>query len=90
MLWFFFLQFNQRIAESYPELFGETDGERTDDRSNFGRKWGSYQEIYTLAQGDVRRFNEITNLSLHRCLMYLAFEKEKAEFESRMIKNKFK
>ena len=89
MLWFF-LQFNERIAESYPELFGEGGGEGTDDRSNFGRKWGSYQEIYTLAQGDVRRFNEVTKLSLHSCLMYLAFEKEKIEFENRMIKQKFK
>ena len=86
----FFLQFNQRLAESYPELFGEAGEERTDDRSNFGRKWGSYQEIYTLAQGDVRRFNQITSQPLHTCLMYLAFEKEKAEFEARMVKNNFK
>jgi hypothetical protein len=40
---------------------------------------------------DVDKYaNHITSLSLHRCLMYLAFEKEKAEFESRMIKSKFK
>jgi hypothetical protein len=84
------LDFNKRLVESYPELFTEGSTEGTDERSNFGRKWGSYQEIYTLAQGDIRRFTEITNLSLHSCLMYLAFEKEKAEFESRMIKNNFK
>ena len=84
------MQFNQRIAESYPELFGEGNEGGTDDQSNFARKWGSYQELYTLAQGDIRRFNEITNLPLHTCLMYLAFEKEKVEMENRMIKQKFK
>ena len=41
-------------------------------------------------QGDIRRFNEIAALPLHTCLMYLAFEKEKLEFESRLVKSKFK
>ncbi len=84
------MEFNKRIAEIYPELFGETDENRTDERSNFGRKWGSYQELDTLAQSDVRRYDEITKLTLHTCLMKLAFEVDKAEFENKQIKNKFK
>ena len=87
MLWFF-LQFNERIAEIYAELFGKTDKEGTDERSNFARKWGSYSELYALAQGDITRFKTVARLPLHQCLMYLAFEKEKAEFESRIIKRK--
>ena len=86
----FFLQFNQRIAELYTELFGEGSNEGTDARSNFSRKWGSYSELYTLAKGDITRFEQVAKLPLHQCLMYLAFEKEKTELESRMIKSKFK
>jgi hypothetical protein len=87
----FFLQFNQRIAKLYPELFGEGNKEGgTDFGSGFQKKWGSYSELYCLAQGQLTRFTEITKLSLHQCMMYLAFEKEKAEVESQMIKNKFK
>tara|TARA_R110000796_G_scaffold251820_1_gene384117 strand:- start:1051 stop:1278 length:228 start_codon:yes stop_codon:yes gene_type:complete len=74
----------------YPELFGGGDKEGTDERSGFSRKWGSYSELYTLAQGDITRFKEVARLSLHQCLMYLSFEKEKIELEGRMIKNKFK
>ena len=84
----FFLQFIQRIAELYTELVGERTNEGTDDRSNVSRKWGSYSELYTLAQGDITRFKQVAKLPLHQCLMYLAFEKEKAELESRIIKRK--
>tara|TARA_R100001377_G_scaffold12725_1_gene6378 strand:- start:223 stop:477 length:255 start_codon:yes stop_codon:yes gene_type:complete len=84
------LEFNKRIAELYTELFGEGNQGGTDERSGFSRKWGSYSELYALAQGDITRFTEVTKLPLHQCLMYLAFEKEKAELETRMIKNKFK
>jgi hypothetical protein len=43
-----------------------------------------------LAQGDIRRFNEITELNINQCLTMLAFEKEKLEVESKQIKNKYK
>jgi hypothetical protein len=46
--------------------------------NNFGLKWGAYRGLYTLAQGDIRRFDEISRLKLHACLMYLAFETDKA------------
>ena len=42
------------------------------------------------AQGDVRRFDEVTKLSLHKCLIYLAFTKDSAEFNNKQINNKFK
>jgi hypothetical protein len=84
------LQFNKRIVESYPELFSQTSEEGTDSRTNFGKKWGSYSEIITLAQGDIRRLNEISALPLHQCLMFLAYEKEKAELEQKLMKQSFK
>jgi len=84
------LEFNKRIAELYSELFGEGNSEGTNEQSGFSRKWGSYSELYALAQGNITKFEEVTKLPLHQCLMYLAFEKEKTELENRMIKNKFK
>jgi hypothetical protein len=79
----FFFKFNERLVELYPELFG-TGGEQT----AFGKQWGGYSEIYTLAQGDITRFESITKLPLHQCMMYLAFESEKAKEEMRLIKAK--
>ena len=69
------MQFNKRVAELYPEIFADNGGEAT----SFGTKWGSYQELHTLAQGDIRRFNEITELPMHQCYLYLAFESDKSE-----------
>ena len=86
MLWFF-LQFRQRITELYPELFG--DGQAADgfDRqAQFGKKWGWYSSYYGLAQGDVRRFDEVSKLRLTTCLTFLTFEKEKNEIEIQQIR----
>ena len=83
------MQFNERISKLYPELFGE-QRDTTSVAGGFSRKWGSVEELYTLAQGDIRRFDEITKLRLHLCLMYLAFVKEKNETENRVIQSQMK
>ncbi len=54
--------------------------------ANFGAKWGWYQSIYGLAQGDVTRFENITKLNMHECLYALEFMKEKNELEAKRIK----
>ena len=57
---------------------------------NFGKKWGWYQSLFGLSQGDIRRFEDITKLNIHTCLYALTFMKEKAEVESNQMKSKFK
>ena len=84
----FFLQFRDGLIESYAELFGERRDELS-AASNFGRKWGWYQSLYALAQGDIGRFEDITKLNAHQCLYALSFMKDKAELEARQIKSKF-
>jgi hypothetical protein len=84
----FFLQFRDGLIESYAELFGER-GNELSPTSNFGRKWGWYQSLYALAQGDIGRFEDITKLNAHQCLYALSFMKDKAELEARQIKSKF-
>jgi len=49
-------------------------------------KWGFYQSVWGLAKGDVTRFDAVTKLNVHTCLLNLVFEKEKNELEKRLIK----
>ena len=86
MRWFF-LQFNERLNTSYPILYDAGGGEGLDSRvSLFGKKWGFYQNFYTLAKGDIRNFEAVSKINIHQCLTYLAFEKEKNQIETELIK----
>ena len=91
MLWFF-LRFRERIVENYEALFGSGgSGEsQVGIGQSFGVKWGWYQSVYALAGGDVRKFEEVTGLGVHQCLMWLEFEKEKNELEAERIKKAYK
>lgn len=71
--------------QSYDGLFTQSAGLTAE--SNFGQKWGWYQSIYALANGDITRFEDITQLELHECLYALEFKKEKNELEAKRIKN---
>jgi len=52
-------------------------------------KMGWYQSIYQLGQGDITRYNKITKLNLHECLMAIELKKDKAEANKKNIKSKF-
>jgi hypothetical protein len=74
---------------SYDELFSGGGRQELTRVSQFGSKWGWYSSVYALAQSDIRRFEDITKLKMHECLLFLTFEKEKNEIEASQIKNKF-
>ncbi len=76
------MEFRSGLVESYDELFGQKGTPSLDAQSNFNAKYGWYQSIFGLAQGDIRRFEDITKLNVHKCFMMLSFMKEKAELES--------
>ena len=88
------MEFNERIVGAYPELFskGSGDGELTADGEEgaYQLNWGAYDEVYALAQGDIRRFDEVTALPLHTCYMYLANNREKHRLENNRIKRRYK
>ena len=67
-------------------MFGN-GGDGLGVEANFGRKWGWYQSIYALAQGDITRFRHITEMTMHECLTMLVFLKEKNEYEAKQIKH---
>jgi hypothetical protein len=82
----FFLDFRTTIVESYSYLFGDGNEEDEQDTTSdfsgatqFAKQWGWYTSIYELAQGDVRRFDEVTRLSIHQCLTWLTYKKQRLE-----------
>ena len=87
---FFFLSFREGLVSSYESLFGGESGDTTSSSAGFNKRWSWYQTVFSLAQGDIRRFEDITQLELHKCLMMLQFMKEKNELEAYQIKKKFK
>jgi len=81
------LDFRQRLIEKYDSLFsGGGESSEFGELASFGKRWGWYASIDSLAGGDIRRHNEITELNVHQCLMKLTFEKEKNTLEMKMIK----
>ena len=86
----FFLPFRDGLVEDYDILFSGQSGASLTGIQQFGEKWGWYQSIYALSQGDIRRFENITQLNLHRCLTMLTFMKEKSDLESKQLKSKMR
>jgi len=76
-------------VRNYEELFWVYGEGGLTSAAQFGKKWGWYSSIYALAKQDIRRFENITKLKMHECLMFLTFEKEKNELEAKQIKKKF-
>ena len=87
----FFLDFRKRTLDGYSDLFGGGSGEdEYSSQSQFGKRWGWYTTFYSLAQGDVRRFDAVGRLPLYQCLTFLSFEKHKQETENKILKSKLK
>jgi hypothetical protein len=87
------LEFRQRIGELYVELFtksenGDDDG--SSDSDIFNNKWGWYNSINALADGNVLKFDSVTRLPLHKCLLKLSYDKDHQEVSGRIIKRHHK
>lgn len=86
------MQFRDRIVENYDGLFNRTSGdiEASSHNQGFAKKWGWYQSIYSLAKGDVFKIDGVTEINVHKAMMWLEFEKEKNDLESKLIKKSYK
>ena len=84
----FFLSFSEKIRSLYDGLYTQTvtGGRGSQLRESFGKKWGDYQAIHALAQGDVTRIGEVTKIGIHQCMMWLEYEKEKNDLENKLLK----
>ena len=75
----FFLQFRDRLAKRHSELFGgEGEGDLS-AVSNFNRKWGWYNALHILSNGDVTKIEQVSNLNVGICLLALEYNKEITE-----------
>ena len=89
----FFLQFRERIVNGFPSLFeqkGEGDSEEIDysAEGQFSAKWGWFNSLWALTEGDVTKFNEVTSQSVFTALMFLEYMKEKNELEAQQIRRR--
>ena len=87
----FFFDFRKRLSSTYAYLFGDGDKEESEDndfseRTQFNKRWGWYNSIYALSQGDVTKFDDVTRLGVRKCLTYLTYERQKREIEDRELK----
>ena len=81
------MEFKKRIVETYSELFTEPERSGVATTSDsFVAKWGWFQSIYGLSNGDIRNIHEVTKLKMHQCLYMLSFEKDKAKVEESILK----
>ena len=85
----FFSSFTNGLVERYPELY-EGTGTPTQHQVNFGKKWKAYTTIYELADGDIRRFDEVALEPLEKCLLFLSFKADKQLLENMMHKEAMK
>ena len=77
-------------SSTYSGLFREGQaGSSVTSEGGFAQKWSNYQSFYSLSQGDVTKFEHISKMNFHECLMYLEFVQEKTELESRRIKQSY-
>ena len=84
---FFFNQFTSRLAKYYPELYrsGTTNKPEV---AEFGAKWGWYQFVYGIAKENIFNFDKVSELNIHKAMLFASFEADKNRLESKMIKNK--
>lgn len=81
----FFLQFSQRIAESYPEIFdaGTTEG---DAAADYFADFGWLPTIKRLAGGNILKRNEVEAINIHECLIWLACEVVEGKVRDAIVK----
>jgi hypothetical protein len=77
----FFYQFANGLIELYPEIY-ESDGSSSQHQINFAKKWKGYTSVFELANGNIQKIDEVTNLPLEQCLLFLAYKADKGVLES--------
>ena len=84
----FFLEFRKGLSESYEALFEEQGEPDLSREANFNVKYGWYHSVWRLANEDVTKLDEVTDINFHKCLSALMYIKEKNTIQVSKIKNK--
>jgi hypothetical protein len=79
----FFFDFEVRLIEQFPAVFkqkeGEGAGESTDARAEHQSKWGWLGTIDNLANGDVLKWDRVTELPITQVFTYLSLKADEAK-----------
>ena len=86
----FFCSFVNRLIEFYPEIFDSESGDSSHHQINFSKKWAAYTTIYELAEGDILKYEKVTQEPLEKCLLYLCYKADKVQLENIMHKEALK
>jgi transcriptional regulator with AAA-type ATPase domain len=78
------------LVERYSELYDGNGGAASPAEANFGKKWKGYSSVYELANGNILLFDEITELPLEQCLLYLSYRSDKNFLETLLHKEQMK
>lgn len=83
----FFLQFIERIRDTYPEIYESGTGEGQKATEYF-EQWGWYSSIYELAKGKAWKMDYITNMNIHEMHTFLAHKISLGKLKAELRKKK--
>lgn len=72
----FFLQHSKGISHHYAALFRDGGGEENDKAQTVAKKWGWYQIIHRLADGDITKMEAVETIYIDVALTFLSYEKD--------------
>ena len=77
----FFFDYRNGLHSHYASLFKEPVEEREAQaiktkEEQFNERYGWYNVIYTLANGNILAFNDVLELSINECLNFIAYQKD--------------
>jgi hypothetical protein len=67
-------------------LFEGDAGNSSQHQINFSNKWRNYSALIQLSGGDIRNINEITELPLEKCLLFLAYNSDLNQLQNLLQK----
>jgi hypothetical protein len=70
--------------------FEGPSGDSTQHQINFGRKWGAYQTIISLANEDLLKIDLVVEEPLEKCLLFLAYQSDRNQLENLLHKEAMK
>ena len=78
------MQYRKRVTKGFPALFEEViEGQQGYSREDqFASKYGWFNSLFALSGGDITKYNEVTKINHLTGLLFLEYNKEKAEIEA--------
>ena len=80
----FFLQFIEKLKQSYPEIYEASGGEK--QATDYFKKWGWYVSIEMLANNDILKIDKVLATKVHEFHTFLAHKLDRQKIEEQLRK----